>query len=84
MMEKKEAENLSDLISISEAARVREVSHAAIQNLIRRGKLSSVEIGGRRFLSRSEVESYEPEPVGRPPKPKEETAGKGSKKGGKK
>lgn len=60
--------SLSDLISISEAARVREVSHSAIQDLIKRGKLSSVEIGGRRFVSRGEVESYVPEPVGRPSK----------------
>jgi excisionase family DNA binding protein len=52
--------NLSDLISISEAARIREVSHSAIQDLIKRGKLSSVEIGGRRFMSRIEVESYVP------------------------
>jgi excisionase family DNA binding protein len=69
--------SLSDLISISEAARVREVSHTAIQDLIKRGKLSSVEIGGRRFVSRSEVESYVPEPIGRPSTKK---AGKKGKK----
>ena len=68
-MAKKNEESFNDLISISEAARLRGVSHAAIQNLIRRGKLSSVEIGGRRFLRRTEVDAYKPEPIGRPPKP---------------
>jgi hypothetical protein len=57
---------MSDLISIAEAARLRDVSHSAIQNLIRREKLSVIEIGGRRFLHRHEVLSFEPEPIGRP------------------
>ena len=65
--EKKDSgEDLEGLISISEAARVRNVSHAAIQDLIKRDKLSSVEIGGRRFLRRGEVESFSPESLGRP------------------
>lgn len=61
-------EGVAGLISISEAARVRNVSHAAIQDLIKRKKLSSVEIGGRRFLQRSDVKGYTPESIGRPPK----------------
>ena len=61
-------EVLGDLISISEAARVRDVSHAAIQDLIRRGKLSPIKVGGRRFVRRSDVENYQPEPIGRPSK----------------
>jgi excisionase family DNA binding protein len=65
---KDSGEDLEGLISISEAARVRSVSHAAIQDLIKREKLSSIEIGGRRFLRRDEVESFSPESVGRPPK----------------
>ena len=68
MTRKDSVEVLGDLISISEAARVRDVSHAAIQDLIRRGKLSPVEVGGRRFVRRSDVENYQPEPIGRPPK----------------
>lgn len=63
--------DLNDLISIAEAARIRGVTHAAIQDLIKRNKLEVTEIGGRRFLSRKEVEIYEPEqPLGRPPKDK--------------
>ena len=69
MMKKKPSsveEDYGDLISISEAARVRGVSHAAIQDLIKRGKLSTINVGGRRLLRRSEVDSFKPEPIGRP------------------
>ena len=67
-MTKKDSEDLGDLISISEAARLRDVSHAAIQDLIRRGKLSPVGVGGRRFVRRSDIENFQPDPIGRPPK----------------
>jgi excisionase family DNA binding protein len=60
--------DIADLISISEAARLRGVSHAAIQDLLMRGKLSAVEVAGRRLLSRAEVASFQPEPVGSPGK----------------
>ncbi|HEY9401759.1 MAG TPA: helix-turn-helix domain-containing protein [Pyrinomonadaceae bacterium] len=74
-------EDFDGLISISEAARIRSVSHTAIQDLIKREKLSSIEIGGRRFLRRDEVVSFIPESVGRPQKAKA-GASKVSKKGG--
>ncbi len=67
-MTKKDENSFADLISIAEAARLRGVTHAAIQNLIRRDKLPSIEIGGRRFLKRREVAGYQPKPVGRPSK----------------
>ena len=60
--------DLSELISISEAAKIRGVTHGAIQDLIRRGKLSAVEIGGRRYLNKSEVKEFKPKSVGRPKK----------------
>ena len=63
-----EKQDFSDLISISEAARIRNVSHAAIQDLIKRGKISVEEIGGRKLLSRQEIENYKPDTGGRPPK----------------
>ena len=57
---------MDDLISISEAARIRGVSHVAIQNLIKRGRLSTVEVAGRRLLRRGDVEGFKPEsPRGR-------------------
>ena len=72
---------LGELISISEAARIRKVSHTAIQDLIKRGKLAVVTVGGRRLLRRGEVESFQPESVGRPPKAKAGTSKAGKKRG---
>jgi hypothetical protein len=46
------------------------LSHAAIQDLIKRGKLAAVEVGGRRFLRRTDVENFGPELVRRPTKTK--------------
>jgi excisionase family DNA binding protein len=57
---------MDDLISISEAARIRNVSHSAIQDLIERGRLEAVSVAGRRLLRRAEVENFQPEPIGRP------------------
>ena len=58
--------SMDDLISISEAARIRGVTHGAIQVLISRNRLSVVEVAGRRLLKRGDVESFKPElPRGR-------------------
>ena len=59
---------LADLITQAEAARIRGVSREAIYGLVARGKLATVEIGGQKFLRRSEVAKYEPETGGRPSK----------------
>jgi excisionase family DNA binding protein len=66
---------MSDLISQTQAAEVRGVSREAIHRLIKRGKLRTVEVGGRPLLYRNDVENFEPEKAGRPPK----TKGRGSK-----
>ena len=58
--------DLEDLITQAEAARIRGVSREAIYDLVARGKLKVVEIGGQKFVSRSEVERYEPQAGGRP------------------
>jgi excisionase family DNA binding protein len=55
-----------DLITQAEASRIRGVSREAIYDLVARGKLSVVEIGGQKFLRRSEVENYKPQRAGRP------------------
>lgn len=60
-----EDEGTSGLISITEAARLRGVSHAAIQDLIKRGRLPYVVVGDRRFLRRREVVGFKPEVGGR-------------------
>jgi excisionase family DNA binding protein len=58
----------TEWISQAEAARVRGVSRQAITVLVRKGRLKTLNIGGRTFVSRKEVEEYTPEPGGRPPK----------------
>lgn len=59
---------MSDLISQAEAARLRGVTRAAIQDLVRRGRIRSVNVGGRALVYRGEIEDYEPGEPGRPRK----------------
>src|ERR1700679_582657 len=49
---------LEDWISQAEAARIRGVSQQAIVNLIRRGRLTTVNMAGRTVVLRSEVENF--------------------------
>jgi predicted XRE-type DNA-binding protein len=63
-----------DLITQAEAARIRGVSPEAISNLIARGRLTPYDVAGRVHVRRSEVESFERNPAGRPSK-----KGKGKK-----
>lgn len=58
----------TEWISQAEAARVRGVSRQAITVLVRKGRLTTLKIGGRALVRRKEVEDYTPEPGGRPPK----------------
>ena len=57
-------EDVGDLISQAEAARIRGVTRAAIRDLIRRKRIRSVEIGGREFVYRSEVQAFEKDKPG--------------------
>lgn len=59
---------LEDLITQKEAAEIRGVTSQSINDLVKRGKLSTVTIGRRKFLLRSEVKNYKPEVGGRPRK----------------
>jgi excisionase family DNA binding protein len=69
-MTKKKAEqeknDMADLISQAEAARLRGVTRAAIQDLVRRGRISSANVGGRSLVYRSEIVNYEQGEPGRP------------------
>jgi len=47
------------LVSVSEAAKIRQTSRIAIYDLIERGRLHTVEFGGKTFLIRKEVEQFE-------------------------
>lgn len=70
---KKGGTDVSDLISQTEAARLRGVSRPAIADLIKRGRLRSVEVAGRTLVYRSEVEGFVEEKRG----PKTSRKGRG-------
>lgn len=61
-------ESDEDWISQAEAARLRGVSRQAIARLVQRGRLKILHIGGRTLVRRKDIERFEPEPAGRPPK----------------
>lgn len=61
---------MKELISQTEAARLRGVSTSAISDLIKRGRLHPVEVGGHRLLRRTEVMNFTPSKGGRPPSKK--------------
>lgn len=58
----------SELVSQREAAEMRGVSTQAINLLMKRGRLTVIEVAGKRFLLRKEVEAFEPNITGRPRK----------------
>ncbi|MEJ7576244.1 MAG: hypothetical protein WKF74_04485 [Pyrinomonadaceae bacterium] len=64
----KETNDIADLISQAEAARLRGVTRAAIQDLVRRERIRTVDIGGRALVYRSEIVNYEQGEPGRPRK----------------
>jgi excisionase family DNA binding protein len=67
-MKKKNQDNgttdFNDLVTPTEAARIRGVTRAAITALVKRGRLQTVEVGGRSFIRRSEIENFEAEKPG--------------------
>ena len=56
--------DLNELITPTQAARIRGVTRAAIASLIKRQRLHTIEIAGRPFLRRSDVENFAPEKPG--------------------
>ena len=56
----------ADWISQADASRVRGVSRQAIAKLVGNGRLRTLKIGGRLFVSRADVLAFEPNPSGRP------------------
>lgn len=63
--DKSGANEMSDFVTVTEAATMRGVSRAAIHELVQRGRLRSVKMFGRVLLYRSEVEAFEKEKPGR-------------------
>jgi hypothetical protein len=62
---KADPKSLSDWISQAEAARVRGTTRQAIHRLIVRGRLTTLKVGGRAFVSKTEVTRLVAEPAGR-------------------
>jgi excisionase family DNA binding protein len=58
--------DLNDLITQKEAAEIRGVTPQSINDLVKRGKLKTVSLGKRKFLSRKEVKAFKPSVGGRP------------------
>jgi hypothetical protein len=58
------SEEGEDLITQAEAARLRGVTRSAIAYLIAQGRLKTYKRFGVSFVSKSEVESYEPQKPG--------------------
>jgi hypothetical protein len=56
----------SDWITQAEAARLRGVSRQAIAGLIKSDRLRILDIGGRIFVNRQDVLTFQPSPAGRP------------------
>lgn len=76
----KENLDLSQLITPAEAARLCGRTRQAIYRLIEVGKLASVQVGGRDFVFRQEVETFEFSKAGRPAKKAGRKSAKGTKK----
>ena len=70
MTKKKGSEKAgNELITLSEAAALRGYKHvSAVSQLVRRGRLRSVERYGKTLVYKSEVLAFEPEKGGRPRK----------------
>ncbi|MHB1608544.1 MAG: helix-turn-helix domain-containing protein [Acidiferrobacter thiooxydans] len=58
--------NISDLISQSEAARLRGCSRQAVAKLVKQGRLQGFVVAGRVLVSRDEVLNYREKAPGRP------------------
>lgn len=56
----------TEWITQAEAARLRDVTRQAIAKLVSNGRLRTLNIGGRNFVSRADVLAFEPNPPGRP------------------
>jgi hypothetical protein len=63
-VESKLEQAIESFVTVSEAARLRGVTRAAIHALIKRERFRSVDMFGRKLLYRSEVEGFEKEKPG--------------------
>jgi hypothetical protein len=68
--------DLSELVTQRVAAEMRGVSIQAIHKLMKRGRFTIIDVSGKRFLLKKEVEAFKPNITGRPRK--DSTAAKSS------
>lgn len=71
--------DLLNLVSPKEAAQIRNVSVQAIHYLMQRDRFTIVEVSGKKFLLRPEVENFKPDVGGRPATKKSKTRKRTSK-----
>ena len=64
-------------VSQADAAKMRGVSRQAIADLVAKGRFTTLSIGGKTLLRRSEVEDFKPKRPGPSPKAKQSKRGKG-------
>jgi excisionase family DNA binding protein len=57
-------------VSQAEAAEMRGVTRQAIAELVKKGRFTTLSIGGKTLLRRSEVDAFKPKPPGPSPKAK--------------
>lgn len=58
--------HVSDWITQADAARLRGVSRQAIAKLVKSRRLRTLDVGGRLFVNREEVQKFIPHSPGRP------------------
>jgi predicted DNA-binding protein YlxM (UPF0122 family) len=61
-------------MSQSEAARARGISRQAISDLIKRGRLTTLEIAGKTLVLRADIKKFKPRDPGPKPKSKRKRA----------
>lgn len=59
------------VVPSSEAAELRGISRASVSDLIKRGRLHVIEFGGKKFVTKKELQEFKPAKTG--PVPKEES-----------
>ena len=64
----------AELLTLTQAAERRGTTRQAVSYLVRQGKLGTVEIAGRLFIRRADVDNFAPDAGGRPTKAQTEVA----------
>lgn len=57
--------DLSEWISLAEAARIRGVSRQAMSKLVKQGRFDTLNVGGRQLVHKAQVAGFAPKPAGR-------------------